>query len=212
MRVTKAFALLVLLGVPGSSEPADERTALRPCADAKPVPAPPGAVVRLFELRKDRNPENVLVVHTYVDTACRFVADVKDKSRLLDMYWRMDAGSPSECYKPTHPKIKSETRKAVTVKALSADKSRADVDISRPLERFEHDLLPREAEVVLVRSPSGCTAEARLKLATGEALRIREVGGKGKQAFGMRFLGVAEVEFKGEDAAGKPVRRVYRLK
>lgn len=210
--MTRVLALLILFVIPGSSEPADERAALRPCADTKPVPSPPGAVVRLFELRKDRNPENVLVVHTYVDPACRFVADVKDKARLLDMYWRMDAGSPSECYKPTHSKIKSETRKAVTVKALSPDKTRAEVDISRQLDRFEHDLLPREAEVVLVRSPSGCSAEARLKLATGAVLRVREVGGKGKQAFGMRFLGVAEVEFKGEDAAGKPVRRVYRVK
>lgn len=205
-------AVLLVLSA-GALAPADERAALPPCAADRPVPPPPGRVVRLFELHKDHNPENVLVVHTYADARCRLVGGMKDKGVLVDMYWRMKDGSPDRCYKPAHPRIKSETLETLDVKALSADKKALTIDVA-PLDGLAHDLPSREMRVSLVPTGSGCAAEARLALGApgGAVLLVRELKAKGKYRLGVPTRGVSELELKGVDAAGKALSRVYRSK
>src|SRR5262245_43367317 len=100
----------------------DERLRLPPCSREMVPPPSPGRVVRLFELHKDYHPQNVLVIYTYADSRCRVVGSARNKSRLVDMYWRMSAGSSDECYKPTHPRIKSETLESLDVRSVSADR------------------------------------------------------------------------------------------
>jgi len=207
------IALAVLLAAPAGAARVDERTQLPPCSDDKAVPRPPGEVVRLFELHKDRHPENVLVIHTYADSGCRLIGSMRDKERLIDMYWRMNDGSPKACYKPTHPKIKSETLKALKVTSLSPDQKTFTIDITE-LDQLQHDLPSSEAVVALARAGSGCRAEARLPLGSGggKVLRIQEIEAKGKYELGVPRRGVKEIELKGVDSAKKHVRVVYRSK
>jgi len=189
----------------------DERTQLPPCSADRTAPRPPGAVVRLFELHKDHNPQNVLVVHTYADSRCRAIGDLAHKELLVDMYWQMDAGSPGACYKPTDPRIKAETLKTLDVTSLSADRTKFTIDIT-PLDRLEHDLPTREAEINLRRSASGCEAEARLPLdaRAGSVLRLFEINAKGEYVLGVPRIGVQSLELVGRDEHGQSVRRVYR--
>jgi hypothetical protein len=207
------IALAVLLAAPAGAARVDERTQLPPCSDDKAVPRPPGEVVRLFELHKDRNPENVLVIHTYADSRCRLIGSMRDKERLIDMYWRMNDGSAKACYKPTHPKIKSETLKSLKVTSLSPDKKTFTIDITQ-LDQLQHDLPSSEVVVALAPAGSGCRAEARLPLASsgGKVLRIQEIEAKGKYEMGVPRRGVKEIELKGVDSAKKHVRVVYRSK
>lgn len=204
------LGLLVLLA-PFGRAAADERAALRPCSKAQAAPAPPGEVVRLFELRKDRNPENVLVIHTYADSRCRLIGSMKDKGRLIDMYWRMRAGSPDECYKPTHPAIKSVTLKTLEVKSLSPDRTKLSIDIPL-LDRVRHDLPSREAEVALAPAGFGCAASVDLPLGpdmNAAVLRIQAIAAKGRYWRGIPRKAVEELELKGVDASGRPVRAVF---
>jgi hypothetical protein len=187
---------------------ADERTAVPPCSRDKEVPRPPGQVVRLFELHKNRNPENVLVIYTYADEACRLIGSGEHKERLVDMYWRMKARSPDECYKPTHPKIKSETLEALAVKSLSADRRTFVIDIT-PLDELDHDLPTREAQVTLRQAASGCEATVEIPLEPGSVLRVQEIHARADAALALPRRSLDELELVGRDADGRPIRRVY---
>lgn len=207
----RTLIALSVLHFPLSLAAADERAVLRPCSRVKAAPPPPGEVVRLFELRKDRNPENILEIHTYADSACHLIGSMKDKGRLIDMYWRMRAGSPDECYKPTHRRIKSETLKTLVVKSLSADETTLKIDITK-LDQVRHDLPSREADVVLAPSGSGCKAAVNLTLGPkdgGALLSIQEIKAKGKYRLGVPLKAIKALELKGVDAAGKPVRAEF---
>ncbi len=213
MKTPLLIALCVWLATPGRAV-SDERKALPPCSKDAPAPASPGEVVRLFELHKDRNPENVLVVHTYAGAGCKLIGSMSDKGRLVDMYWRMNAGTPKECYKPTHSMIKSETLKTLDVTSLSADKTKIKIDIKQ-LDQLKHDLPSREAEVALSDGADGCEAEVLIPLGKAEGgavLRIKEIDAKGKYRLGVPRREIEELELKGVDAADKPVRAVFHDK
>jgi hypothetical protein len=199
---------LALLSVGGAV--VDERTQLPACSPERTPPRPPGAVLRLFELHKDRNPQNVLVIHTYADASCRLIGSVERKERLVDMYWRMDADAPGACYKPTDPRIKSETLRSLDVKSLSSDRRRFRLEITQ-LDQLDHDLPTRELEITLERTDSGCRAEARLPLdaSGGAVLRLRKINARGEYALGVPLRTVEELELVGVDADGKPLRRRY---
>jgi hypothetical protein len=188
---------------------ADERTELPPCRPDRTVPRPPGEVVRLFEIHKDRNPQNVLVIHTYADSRCRLIGSLEHENLLVDMYWRMDARSPNACYKPTNPRIKSETLEMLAVKSISPDRTRFRIDIT-PLDRLDHDLPTRVAEVELRRASSGCRAETRLPLDPRHALRLFEINAQGQYVMGIPRIGVRTLELVGTDQDDRPVRRLYR--
>jgi hypothetical protein len=210
----RALIALVVLHSPLGLATADERALLRPCSRDKAPPPPPGEVVRLFELRKDRNPENVLVIHTYADSACHLIGSMNDKGRLVDMYWRMRAGSVDECYKPTDRRIKSETLKTLKVKSLSADETKLTIDFTL-LDLARHDLPSREAEVVLAPSGSGCKAVVNLTLGPkdgGALLSVQEIKAKGKYRLGVPLKAIKSLELEGVDAAGKPVSAAFRGK
>jgi hypothetical protein len=208
MRV--ALALIACLLV-GAARPADERTRLRPCSSDAGVPAPPGEVVRLFELHKDRNPQNVLVIHTYADADCRALGGAGDKRRLVDMYWRMNSGTPDECYKPTHPRIKQETLRNLAVRSLSPDRTRFALEIA-PLDEVDHDIPDREAHIRLHQSRGGCRAEVRVRLGSGEVLRLEEIRAKGEYALGIPQRGVEQLELVGLDPHNRRIHRVYRAR
>jgi hypothetical protein len=203
-----ALAVLGAL-LAAAARPADERTRLRPCSGEAAVPAPPGEVVRLFELHKDRNPQNVLVIHTYTDADCHALGSADDKGRLVDMYWRMNAGSPDECYKPTHPRIKEETLRSLELRSLSADHTRFSLEIT-PLDEVEHDIPDREARIRLHRTRGGCRAEVRVRLGSGEMLRLEEIRAKGEYSLGIPRRGVEEIELVGLDARNRRIHRIYR--
>jgi hypothetical protein len=202
--VRTALACLVL----ASTGVLDQRTRLPPFSPAHDVPAPPGEVVRLFELHKDRNPQNVLVVYTYADSRCQLIGDHGEEDPLVDMYWRMNARSPDECYKPTHPRIKSETLESLRVTSISEDRHNLRLEIV-PLDELEHDLPTREAEISLERAPEGCRAEVRLPLGAGEWIRIREINARGQYRMGVPVRGVEDLELVGLDRHNRSIRRVY---
>jgi hypothetical protein len=166
--------------------------------------------VRLFELHKDRNPQNVLVIHTYADARCQLIGTPESKERLVDMYWRMDDGSPDECYKPTDPRIKSETLRSLDVKPLSADRRRFRIEITQ-LDQLDHDLPTRELEVTLERADAACRADARLPLdsAAATVLHLRRINARGEYALGVPLRTVEELELVGVDGDGKPLGRRY---
>jgi hypothetical protein len=208
--VRHALLALLMLTSP-LARAADARTTMRPCSKSQEAPPVPGQVVPLFELHKDRNPANVLVVHTYADSQCRMIGSMKDKGRLVDMYWRMNAGTKDECYKPTHPMIKSETLKTLDVKSLAADKRTLKIDITQ-LDRVRNDLPSREAEVALAPSGSRCEAAVKLPLGPKEnnaELRIQQIRAVGKYRLGIPRRAVSELELRGVDAANKPVSAVF---
>ncbi len=210
MTMKNHLALFVMLAVPCAAAP-DERAQLKPCSEEKKVPKAPGEVVRLFELHKDKNPDNVLVIHTYADDSCKLVGSMDKKSQLVDMYWRMNDGKPDECYKPTHSKIKSETLKTLDVKSLSADKKKLVIDITQ-LDQLQHDLPSRNAEITVSKKGDGCGAEAKLPLAGGSAMSLQELNAKGKYRMGIPKREIKSLELKGVDTAGKPVQRLYKEK
>ena len=206
-------ALLVAWLVLGGGALADERLQLPPCSRDIVVPPSPGRVIRLFELHKDYHPQNVLVVYTYADSRCRVVGSAQDKRKLVDMYWRMSAGSSDECYKPTDPRIKSETLDTLVVKSVSVNRERFRIDLTQ-LDQVRHDLPSREVEVVLRRSRSGCEADVRLLLgpSNGAVLHLREVDAKGEYSLGVPRRGIAELALVGVDEENRPICRVYRAK
>ena len=198
------FILLAPLGAGG--------IALPPCSKSQAAPA--AGLVPLFELHKDRNPENVIVVHTYADTSCRLAASIEDKRKLVDMYWRMNAGTPRECWKPVNPEIKSETLKSLEVQSLAPDRRTLRIDI-KALDRVHSDLPSRVAEVALTATGSRCAAAVRLPLGPAEhgaVLRIREIRAKGTYRLGVPRKALSELELSGVDAHERPVRAVFRGK
>ncbi|UPT74675.1 MAG: hypothetical protein M0D55_02815 [Elusimicrobiota bacterium] len=205
---------LLLSALAASAAPRDERAALKPCSADYKIPEAPGEVVRLFELHKDKNPQNVLIVHTYADSSCKLVGDVKDKGSLVDMYWRMNSGTDKECYKPTHPRIKSETWKSLEVKGMTPDNAGLKIDLTQ-LDMLEHDLPTREAEVGLTKDADGCDATVVLPMGEkggGGVLRIEEMSAKGKYRMGVPRREIESLELKGVDAANRPKSVVYKEK
>lgn len=203
MKITLA---LLILPLAASAAPRDERREVPPCSKEYKVPKAPGEVVRLFELHKDKNPQNVLIVHTYADSSCRLVGDADKKDSLVDMYWRMNAGTDKECYKPTHPRIKAETWKTLDVKGVTPDHAGLKIDITQ-LEKLENDLPSRVAEVGLEKGGDGCTAEVALPMGAkegGGVLRIERIDAEGKYTMGVPRRDVESLELKGESADGKP--------
>lgn len=192
----------------------DERNNLPPCAENGSPPAAPGRVVRLFELRKDRNPENVLVMFTYADSSCRFIGDIHKKDQLIDMYWRINADSPEQCYKPTHPKIKSETLKTLKATALSPDKTKIKIDMTQ-LDQLQHDLRSREVEVELSPASSGCQAKTSLQLGPSgknKIIYISELIAKGKYVMNIPKRSIKQLEVKGSDGKKNSIRAVFLAK
>jgi hypothetical protein len=211
MRMKNHLALLLMLAVPCAAAP-DERAQLKPCSEEKKVPKAPGEVVRLFELHKDKNPDNVLVIHTYADDSCKLVGSMENKGKLVDMYWRMNDGKSDECYKPTHSKIKSETLKTLDVKSLSADKKKLVIDITQ-LDQLEHDLPSRNAEITVSKKGDGCGAEAKLPMSrNGDVLSLQEINAKGKYRMGIPRREIESLELKGVDSSGKPAKRLFKEK
>jgi hypothetical protein len=204
----RILALVLLFSV--GAVPLDERRLIPVCAAEHTVPPAPGSVVRLFELHKDRNPQNVLVIHTYADARCRLIGSPGGDQRLVDMYWRMNAGSPAECYKPTHPTIKSETWKTLEVTSLSADRRELRIEIT-PLDQLEHDLPTREVEIALVPSDSGCSAEVRLPLGSRATMRLREIHAEASAQL-IPVRRIEALELVGLDERDRSIRRRYRAK
>jgi hypothetical protein len=205
---------LLLSAVAASAAPRDERAALKPCSEDYKIPKAPGDVVRLFELRKDKNPQNVLVVHTYADSSCKLVGDVDDKGSLVDMYWRMNSGTDKECYKPTHPRIKSETWKTLDVKGLTPGNAGLRIDLTQ-LDKLEHDLPTSEAEVGLSKGADGCDAVVALPMGEkdgGGILRIEEMSAVGKYRMGVPRRDIESLELKGESADGEPREALFKSK
>lgn len=197
---------LLLLPLAASAAPRDERREVPPCSKEYEVPKAPGEVVRLLELHKDKNPRNVLIVHTYADSSCRLVGDAKDKASLVDMYWRMNSGTDEECYKPTHPRIKSETWKTLDVKGVAPGRAGLKIDITQ-LEKLENDLPSRVAEVGLEKAGDGCEADVSLPMGAKEGggiLRIERIDAEGKYVMGVPKRDVESLELKGRTADGKP--------
>ena len=200
----------VLLFSVGAAVPLDERRRIPVCAAAQAVPPAPGGVVRLFELHKDRNPQNVLVIHTYADARCRLIGSPGGKQGLVDMYWRMNAGSPAECYKPTHPTIKSETWKTLEVTSLSTDRRQLRIEVT-PLDQLEHDLPTREVEIALVSGDTGCSAEVRLPLGSRATMRLREIHAEASARV-IPVRRIEALELVGLDEHDRSIRRRYRSK
>lgn len=195
----------------GGAAPTDERSQVPPCSSDRTVPPSPGEVVRLLELHKDLNPENVLVVYTYADSRCRLIGSVEESERLVDMYWRMNARSPEECYKPTHPMIKSETLQSLAVRSLSADRKSFRIEITQ-LDQVENDLPTREVEILLERAGSVCKAEVRLPLESrdGAVMRLQQINAKGEYELGIPRRALKELELVGIDGQNRRIRRIYR--
>lgn len=202
MKITLALLLLPLAAL---AAPRDERREIPPCSKEYKVPKAPGEVVRLLELHKDKNPQNVLIVHTYADSSCRLAGSTEDKASLVDMYWRMNAGTDKECYKPTHPKIKSETWKTLEVKGVTPDHAGLKIDITQ-LEKLEHDLPTSVAEVGLEKGGEGCTAEVVLPMGAkegGGVLRIDRIDAEGKYTMGVPRREVESLWLKGHAGDGE---------
>ncbi|MFM9726342.1 hypothetical protein ACKI1L_38100, partial [Streptomyces scabiei] len=59
-----------------------------------------GTHQQIFTVEKNVNPENVAIVYTKVDSACRFVNDPANRDEpVFDFYWRMGGTD----YKPMNP-------------------------------------------------------------------------------------------------------------
>ena len=214
MKYILLIVLFVIHARASAAPPPDERAALPPCSKDSPAPIPPGALVRLFDLRKDHNPQNVLVIHTYADAQCRFIGSMDEKKRLVDMYWRMNDGTPQECYKPTHPEIKSETLKTLLVKSLSEDRTKLRLEITQ-LKQLNNDLPSREAEVDLAHDGTACTAKMYLQLGPKEnnkRLQILGIGAKGKYILDIPTKGIKQLELSGYDDQTNSVHAVFRAK
>ena len=193
---------------------ASARAATPKCSGAGEMPAAHGHAVRLFEVRKDKNPQNVLVLETYADDSCRLVGGAKDKSELIGMHWRMAAGTAQECVKPTHPRIQSETLKTLKVTSLSSDRRTLKIDITQ-LDKLKHDLPSREAEVTLSGTGGRCAATVAMPLGKAEGggtLKLTGLDAKGKYRMGVPRKEVKELALVGTDSSGKARRVVYRGK
>ncbi len=100
------------------------------CDPSKPLPKGPGEELPLVEFHKNINPQNVAIIHTYVDSKCLFAGS--DEADLINVYWLMNSNSSRHCLKPTHQRIKQKLFDNIDVEELAADKRHLRLRVKVP--------------------------------------------------------------------------------
>ena len=164
--------------------------------------------VTLFPVEKDYNPENVLIVHSFVNETCQFAYET-DKTLLIDMYWNMRRGLRGDslpCRKETAEAFKYKTRQAITVKELSPDRRMLKLEL-KELRNGNRALPSSELEVRL-EDNGGCRAKVMYRV-NGGMIQVHKVLGQA-ETFGLAAVGIKSFSIQGSDSQnGKEIKVDY---
>ena len=134
-----------------------------------------GPHLKVFELEKNENPQNILQIYTRVDDQCRFLPDRTGKNKpVFDFYWLMGRGT----YKRTHSMIRRSIYRHVLMEPDAKERSYSLKLRAGDFERFDTDLNNPRLQIVLRQEPSKCEAVALLQLGpsdTNKVMRIKAV-------------------------------------
>lgn len=154
--------------------------------------------VRLFEVEKSMNPENILVVYARVDASCH-IQPISDAGsmHLYDLYWLMNGTD----FKPTHRLIKKAVRKRFVAQALDAGGLHFTVRLA-DLKELHHDLPSDRIRVAIERESSDqCRSRVLLQLGPSHENRtmaIEAIYSEARTFFGIP-IGIHYIELRGTD-------------
>lgn len=116
-----------------------------------------GSVERkLFTLEKSLNSENILNIHAFTDSDCKFVSG---PNGFVDFYWLMDKQNKKE----VHPMIRSKVQERVKFLGLNGPKDSFKVRLN-DLSEIKHDLEDNNIEVKAEIIAGVCTVKSVIKL------------------------------------------------
>lgn len=154
--------------------------------------------LRLFEVEKSFNPQNILVVYARVQATCE-VQPIPDAGslHLFDLHWLMNGTT----FKPTHRLIKKAARKRFVAQSLEKNGLSFTVRLT-DLKELHHDLPSDNIHVKIVREPPGnCRSRVLLKLGPRHANRtmaIETIYSEAKTFFSIP-IGIHFIELRGTD-------------
>lgn len=156
----------------------------------------------LFNVEKNVNPQNIMVVYSKLDQDCRFLKD--NYGPQFDFYWLMDRAS----YKKVNSIIKSEIRKRLEVEPW-IDTNEFSV-ILRDLEQVDMDIAEPKVTVRSKGYAGKCQVSSQITLGPSDknrTIRLTSIYTEGTQSLSPRILSVT---LNGVDIkTGKKVTRRY---
>jgi hypothetical protein len=194
------FAVLMISAASSLSEAAE-------VVDRTPI----GPHVPILTLEKNENPQNLLIVFTKVDDACRF--QIKDREPILSDYWLIDRAK----YKPVHPLIQRGIGKRISVVSrASGDPNSFQVRLNDFTE-LRHDLGNDPLITVKSAKTGGkCEAKAVVQLGPSDQNRsilLETVVANSKKKALPPFRELLSLTLKGIDLeSGAEVSRTYVAK
>lgn len=160
--------------------------------------------VHLFDIRKNQNEKNVLIIFTHVDKDCK-LEKLARKEDLIDLYWRMNEGTSEHCRKESS--VKGMIREQIEVKSISDDRTEMVIFLA-DLNRVKNDLTNKTVTVRLSKDTNGkCKSEVSFYNGTsdgGKKIALQCVYGEPTALFGLNA-----VTLYGLHQTGEPYKRRY---
>jgi hypothetical protein len=157
----------------------------------------------ILMVRKNVNPQNVMVVYTKMDAGGRFLEDRGSDRPVLDFYWLMDG----KTYKPVNGLIKAEIRKRFVPRWTSKGLATRFIIAMNDLKEVKSDISEPHVDVSARETGDAPVVEAQMSLGPSDGnMRIKL---SSIQTEGRAFPpAVYSVTLKGEEVAGdKPTGR-----
>lgn len=167
----------------------------------------------ILRVRKNVNPQNVMVVYTKMDASGRFLEDRDLNRPVLDFYWLMEG----KTYKPVNGLIKAEIRKRFVPRWTSKGLATRFIITMSDLKEVKSDISEPHVDVYAREDGGAPDVEAQMSLGPSDGnMRIKL---SSIQTEGRAFPpAVYSVTLKGEEvvaggqATGKKVARKYASK
>jgi hypothetical protein len=166
----------------------------------------------ILTVRKNVNPQNLMVIYTKTDADGRFLGDPNSDRPVLDFYWLMDG----KTYKPVNGLIKTEIRKRFAPRWSSGGRATHFVITMKDLKEVNSDISEPKVDVYARETDDVPTVEAQMNL--GPSDRNMRIKLSSIQTAGRAFPPtVHSVTLKGEEIAngistGRKVARKYEAR
>lgn len=166
---------------------------------------PSNARTQLFILEKNRNPENIMVIYTQLDSECRVQKKRGGSDAIVfDFHWLMNRKD----FKKVNPIIKQEIRKRLEL--LPSSDTHSFSVLMNDLKELDTDIKDFKLVVNAYKEKGKCVADSILKL--GESDKNKKIKLESIYAESKGFLmpTVVAVTVKGTDVStGEKVTRKY---
>ena len=172
-----------------------------------------GVHQRILIVRKNVNPQNLLVVYTKEDSNGRFITNQADQKRpVFEFYWLMDGKN----YKPVNGMIKKEIRKRFECQQGPASQATHFIINANDLKEVDCDIKEPKIDVYSSGTGGGSKVKAEMSLGPSDGnmrIRLSSIYSEGRAfppaVYSVTLEGEEIVDGKG---TGKRVTRRYDAK